>query len=122
MRFLADENCGGTLMSTLAAAGHDVKSIVRTQPGMEDGRVFALAESERRVLLTHDRGFGLLAERAQEKPPAIVLMRLRGLSAATRARIVLQAVSDLGKSINGHFVVIEHAGVRTRRYKDLEEQ
>lgn len=109
-------------MSTLAAAGHDVKSIVRTQPGMDDRKVFALAESEKRVLLTHDRGFGLLAERAKQKPPTIILMRLRGLNAVTRARIVLQVISDLGESIDGHFVVIEHAGVRTRRYKDLEER
>jgi predicted nuclease of predicted toxin-antitoxin system len=118
MRFLADENCSFTLISVLIAAGHDVNSIVRTMPGTDDDSVFALAKHENRVLLTHDRGFGRIAEQADERPPAIVLMRLRGMNSRSSAPIVVQAISDLGESIMGNVVVIEPASIRSRPYKD----
>jgi predicted nuclease of predicted toxin-antitoxin system len=117
MKFLADENCGFTLMSALTAAGHDVKSIVRIAPGISDESVFALAAQEGRILLTHDRDFGLIAESANERPPAIVLMRLRNISAKMRAQIVAQAIAELGESLGGHLTVIGLASIRSRPYK-----
>jgi len=117
MKFLADENCGSTLVTALTAAGHDVKSIARTGPGMNDESVFALAEKEGRVLLTHDRGFGRIAENAKERPPAIVLMRLRNIGAKTRAEIVARAIAETGELLAGHFTVIGVTSVRSRPYK-----
>ena len=118
MKILVDENCGPAFRSRLANAGHDVKTIRDIAPGVDDGAVFAMARAEGRVLLTHDRGFGNLAEQANARPPAILLMRLRTLGSATCAKLVVQALAELGDSLEGHFVVIEPRGIRTRSYKE----
>jgi predicted nuclease of predicted toxin-antitoxin system len=120
---LPNENPGGrelrwSLMNALAAAGHEVKPIVRTQLGMSDDAIFALAQSEGWTLLTYDQGFGLMAERAKQRPPAILLIRLRDLTAKTRARIVVDAISSLGPNAVGHVTVIEPHQVRSRPFKD----
>jgi predicted nuclease of predicted toxin-antitoxin system len=118
MRIMADENCGGTLMSALRKAGHDVEYIRDVAPGMGDEGVFALAHSDSRVLLTYDRDFGYIAERMTDRPPAVLLMRLHGLPVETNAAIVVQTIAELGDTLFGHFVVIGHAGFRARPYKD----
>ncbi|HEY4113933.1 MAG TPA: DUF5615 family PIN-like protein [Rhizomicrobium sp.] len=118
MKILADENCGATLVSALAAAGHDVKSIVRTQPGAGDEIVFDLACKEGRVLLTYDRDFGLLAEIASERPPAILLARLRKISSKARSQIIVQAIAGFGDALLGHLTVIEPHQIRSRPFKD----
>ena len=118
MRILADESCGTTLLSALRAAGHDVKWIREVEPGMGDDAVFALAVSEARVLLTYDRGFGYIAERATQLPPSVLLMRLHGSAVEVNAATVVRTIADLGDMLFGHFVVIGHAGFRTRPYKN----
>lgn len=118
MRVLADENCGSMLLSALTGAGHDVKAVARIEPGIADVDVFALAKQEDRILLTHDTGFGHIAELADARPPAITLMRLREVRAALRAKIVVRAITDLGGSLSGHFVVVGPTSVRMRPYKN----
>ena len=46
--------------------------------------LFRRARAERRIIVTDDRDFGLLAERAVDRPPAIVLIRLDPLANGTR--------------------------------------
>ena len=118
MNILADENCGFTLLSALADAGHDVVAIRDVGPGMDDKAVFELAVTERRVLLTNDQDFGYIVERAMAQPPSVLLMRFPDdLSAVTRAEIVVRVISNLGDQLIGHFVVIEPASVRARPFK-----
>ena len=85
---------------------------------MEDEAVFALAVSDARVLLTYDRGFGYIAERAAQLPPSVLLMRLHGSAVEANAAIVVRTISDLGDALFGHLVVIGHTGFRARPYKN----
>jgi predicted nuclease of predicted toxin-antitoxin system len=117
MKILADENCGLSFRSALANAGHDVRLIRDISPGLDDDAVFALAIEQGCVLLTHDRDFGNISERADARPPAIVLMRLRALNAATRAAMVVRVLAELGENLIGHFVVVEPHQVRSRPFK-----
>jgi predicted nuclease of predicted toxin-antitoxin system len=117
MLILADENCDRTIVIALREAGHDVTSITDAAPGLSDDGVLALAKSEHRILITHDHDFGMLAERAHERPPAIVLMRLSPLSSARRARAVVKTFEALGDKIMNRFVVVEPERVRDRAYK-----
>jgi predicted nuclease of predicted toxin-antitoxin system len=118
MRILADENCGPTLLSALRAAGHDVRWIRDVELGMDDEVIFALAIEDTRVLLTYDQDFGYIAQHAMELPPAVLLMRLHGLPVEANAAIVVRTIADMGDTLFGHFVVIEHASFRARPYKD----
>lgn len=117
MRILADENCDRVIVAQLRAGGHDVLSVAESMPGSSDPEIFAHAVKDQRMLLTHDHDFGLIAERAAQRPPAVVLMRLDPLSIAARAAMVSKAFETLGKDWLGRFVVIEPEQVRHRAFK-----
>ena len=117
MRILADENCDRLIVTTLRDAGHDVLYVIDLGGGERDADVFRQALADRRAILTHDRDFGLLAERELAQPPAIILMRLDPLARAARARRVLEALRLLGDTIGDEIVVIEPAQIRRRPYQ-----
>ena len=117
MKILADENCERDMIDALRREGHDVLSILDLSPSIDDGEVFNLAHNEDRVLLTNDRDFGVIAERANARPPAVVMMRLDRLSLSRRTEIVLHTFSELNASIDRQFIVIEPHQVRTRVYE-----
>jgi predicted nuclease of predicted toxin-antitoxin system len=117
MKVLADENCEREMIDSLRLAGHDVETILDMSPGIDDEMVFGLAQSESRVLLTGDHDFGLIAERATARPPAVLLMRLERLSLRRRIEIVLHILAELGEGIASQFIVIEPHQVRSRIYE-----
>jgi len=117
MRILADENCDRLVIAALREAGHDVVSVVEWGGGDSDDDLFRYARADRRVILTDDRDFGLLAERVVDRPPAIILMRLDPLSRAVRARRLVEALMHLGDGIGDELVVIEPAQIRRRPYQ-----
>ena len=117
MRILADENCDRLLVAALRDAGHDVISVAEWGGGDSDDDLFRRARAEHRIIVTDDRDFGLLAERAVDRPPAIVLIRLDPLARTARARRVAEAIGQLGDGISDELVVIEPAQIRRRRYQ-----
>jgi predicted nuclease of predicted toxin-antitoxin system len=117
VKILADENCEREMVEYLRAAGHDVVTILDMAPGIGDEAVFGIAQSEGRVLLTNDRDFGVIAEHADIRPPAIVLMRLERLSLHRRMELVSRTLAELAGSIHSQFVVIESHQIRTRVYE-----
>ncbi|MGH8567689.1 MAG: DUF5615 family PIN-like protein [Gammaproteobacteria bacterium] len=75
MRILVDENIPNITVQGLRAAGHDVLDIRGTaQQGLFDDALWNLAQSERRVLVTTDKGF---SEHRGETHWGILVIRLR---------------------------------------------
>jgi predicted nuclease of predicted toxin-antitoxin system len=71
MRFLLDENVHRGLLSFLTSLGHDVEL---SPKGLSNGKVFALANSEKRVLVTHDKDFAANAPIVNHA--GIILLRI----------------------------------------------
>lgn len=61
MRFLADENIPGPVAQRLRELGHDVLWAKEDHGGEQDDRLLALAQADRRVIVTCDTDFGELA-------------------------------------------------------------
>jgi predicted nuclease of predicted toxin-antitoxin system len=114
MLILADENCDAVLVARLRRAGHDVAHILEQRPGTPDGEILEAAIAEDRILLTNDLEFGILAERLEIFPPAVVLMRLDPLRADTRADIVTRFFAGMQNDWRGKFFVVEPGLVRER--------
>jgi len=75
MKVLVDENIPSITVQSLRAAGHDVLDIRGTpQQGLFDDASWNLAQSERRVLVTTDKGF---SEHRGEVHWGILVIRLR---------------------------------------------
>jgi hypothetical protein len=64
VRLLANENIPRAAVAALIAAGHDVAWVRQAAPGMPDPEVLAMAEREKRILVTFDNDFGELTAAA----------------------------------------------------------
>jgi len=117
VRLLADENCDRLLVAALREAGHDVVYVAEIARGSSDADLMRQAQTEHRAILTDDRDFGLLAEREQENPPTILLLRLYPLDRMARVKRAAEAVSSLGRTPGPELVVIEPAQIRCRPYR-----
>jgi predicted nuclease of predicted toxin-antitoxin system len=58
MKLLVDECTGPAVARWLEQQGHDVFSVYDQARGIDDERVIEIAQIERRILITNDRGFG----------------------------------------------------------------
>ena len=114
MLFLADENFPFAAVCALQAAGHDVAWIRTEAPGSSDEAVLARAEAERRVLVTFDKDFGLLAfNRRLPATVGIVLFRIRKCSALELAEAIAAAIAARS-DWPGHYSVVELHRIRMR--------
>lgn len=117
MRFLADENCDFAVVRALRDAGHDVALVKDRCRGADDEIVATVAQSEQRILVTEDKGFGQIVQALSAASVGIVLLRF---PTAARSRIgddVMNAVSTFGAQLERAFTVIEPGQVRITKLK-----
>jgi predicted nuclease of predicted toxin-antitoxin system len=116
MRILADENCDRLLVAMLRQTGYDVFYVAESASGESDADLMELARVQGRLILTDHRDFGLLAERALDRPPAVLLMRLDPLSRMARVTRVVEALHSLGDTLGDELIVVEPGQIRRRTY------
>jgi predicted nuclease of predicted toxin-antitoxin system len=117
MEFLADENVEAPIVAELRAAGHDVLYIIELGGSPSDDAVIELANTEQRILLTNDIGFGEKVFRSQRSLPGIVLLRFKNQDALLKAQVVSKVVQQLGHQLAGMFAVVTQTRVRMRELK-----
>ena len=105
MLFLADESCDAAVVRALRAAGHDVKSISETAPGLSDRAVLDRALTERRVLLTEDKDFGRLVF-AGVPTGGVVLMRFPMPARSLLPAAIVDFVGTRGRDLHGSYFVV----------------
>jgi predicted nuclease of predicted toxin-antitoxin system len=77
VRFLLDQSTDARLGVYLRRLGHDATRIGAEYPaGLADLAVLAIAERERRILITDDRDFGELVVRLEPPHAGIIYLRL----------------------------------------------
>lgn len=114
MKFLADESVFAPMVEGLRRLGHDVRTAKDAGIlGQPDERVFAVAISEKRVLLTLDKDFTRTARFNPKRCRGIVVARLFRLPVDEATRILVQAISNLDpEALAGRLVVVTREGVR----------
>ncbi len=113
MRLLVDESSGRRLAALLAQEGHDVVYCGDALPRMEDAKILAYAEKERRILVTDDKDFGELVWRLGKPAFGVVLLRFSTANERTKKE-VLQEVF-VRYAIEGHFTMVNEYSVRQRK-------
>ncbi len=114
MRILADENVDAPIIAWLAACGHDVRSICDSSPGASDEAVVALAERDKRVIITSDRDFGELVFRHGARPAGVVYLRLGALTPAELLARFQAAWAAIESRAAGSFIVLTPGPIRVR--------
>lgn len=114
MQLLANENVPRLTVEALRTAGHDLIWARTDMAGSSDEEVLARATTEGRILLTHDKDFGVLAFHAGL--PATCGIILIRLGKADPDRVVTRTVEAVASRSDwaGHFSVIDERRIRMR--------
>ena len=114
MRILADENMSRSTILALRAAGYDVVAVKEQHPGLADEDILHMAQSDHRLIISHDKDFGELAVRCGlPASSGIILFRVsRGTPHDDAARIV--AILGSREDWPRHFSVVDDEKIRMR--------
>jgi predicted nuclease of predicted toxin-antitoxin system len=114
VRWLADECVDAGLVGRLRDAGHDVSYTAEVSSGASDVDVLRQAETETRLLLTEDKGFGELVFRLKLSVPGVVLLRLDPEKHLLKWKRLEAAIARFGERLFGRYLVIEEGRFRSR--------
>jgi predicted nuclease of predicted toxin-antitoxin system len=113
-RLVADEGVDKAIVEALRADGFDVTYFAESGAGSLDTEVLAAARHNHCPLVTCDKDFGELVFRQGLTSAGVVLIRLNGMSADSKARTACQAIVDHLPELLGAFTVISPGTVRIR--------
>ena len=115
MRILADENIPGSVVKTLRGDGHDVVWILDIAAGSGDNRVFDIAISQTRILLTQDKDFAArAARRTNPGLDGLILLRPDGIGAIEIANFVTRTINSRD-DWRGQFAILKQNSIRLRK-------
>jgi predicted nuclease of predicted toxin-antitoxin system len=115
VNLVADEGVDRPIVERLRRDGHDVLYVAELSPSVPDDDVLEQANARNAVLLTADKDFGELVYRQRLVHAGVVLLRLAGLSNATKASLVAEVCRDRAVELVGAFSVIAPGQVRIRQ-------
>ena len=118
MRCVADENVDASIVNALRSAGHDVWYAAEEGRGVLDHELLQKAAGDDALLLTSDKDFGVLVFRQGKATAGVLLLRLAGLPADEKDRIVTQAVGEHQGKLQGAFSVLTRSALRIRNVPD----
>ncbi len=117
MRFLGDMGIASSTMRWLKTQGHDAKHL--RDEGLQrlpDDEIFAKAETEERIVLTCDLGFGDIAVAAGKALPSVIIFRLqdeRPANVNRRLEVILREAATELK--DGAIISVDEYRYRVRR-------
>ena len=112
MKFLVDECTGPAAARWLEQQGHDVFSVYDRARGVDDERVMEIAQTEKRILITNDRGFGEKVFRERRPHHGVVFLRLNNERSANKIRVLDQLISQHSDMLSDRFVVVTESRIR----------
>ena len=114
MNLLCDEGVDSRIVEQLRRDGHDALYVAEMEPGIGDSVVLQRANEHNALLVTEDKDFGELVYRQGLVHLGVVLVRLHGLSSATKSRIVSAIFVQHEMEMANSFTVISPGMVRIR--------
>lgn len=102
MKFLTDENLGVQIPLFLKSLGYDVTSVTEVALSRPDIDVLAIANEEKRILLTTDKDFGELVFKEKLVHFGVILLRLKDESVENKKKVLLRELKS-GKNFEGKY-------------------
>ena len=117
MNFVADESVDRQIVERLRHDGHEVWAVAEMDPSVMDEQVLELANKRSAPLITADKDFGELVFRQNMLSHGVVLIRLSGLLAESKANLVSAVIGRYLSETFQNFTVITPNGVRIRKIR-----
>lgn len=114
MRWLGDENLEAEYVRWLRGNGHDVLWACEAKPSASDPYWLDFAFRARRVVVTSDRGFGLLVVREQLPTAGVVLLRLHQTVLSLRLSALEKHWPEIERHCPGNFITVTERKLRIR--------
>ena len=114
MKILADANIEAAIILWLRSCGHDVLWAAELSPSNPDTELVSLANSQERVLLTHDRDFGELVFLRGILSRGAILLRFDVALQSDRLRLLQHHWPTIEAHAQGNFIVVSERKVRLR--------
>jgi len=115
---VADENVDREIVTRLRESGFSIVYIAENNAGISDDEVLEQASSRHAILLTADKDFGEMVFQRRLISEGVILFRLAGLSAQSKAQLIEAVLSDHEIELYGAFTVISPGLVRIRQRID----
>ncbi|MEW5768414.1 MAG: DUF5615 family PIN-like protein [bacterium] len=115
MNLVADESVDKPIVDRLRDEGYDVWYITEMSPSLTDESVLHCANVRQALLLTADKDFGEMVYRQGLIHGGVVLLRLTGLTAITKADIMSKMFAEHASELLEAFSVITPNMIRIRR-------
>ncbi len=115
MTIVADESVDKQIVDRLRSHGHDVRFVAELDPGIDDEVVLQQSRELGAVLLTADKDFGELVFRQRRVHSGVVVIRLAGVRAGTKAELVATAFELHADEFNQGFAVLSLRALRLRK-------
>jgi predicted nuclease of predicted toxin-antitoxin system len=112
VRFLVDECAGPFLAAWLAQRGHDVFSVFASARGADDDWILNKANTDERILITNDKGFGEKIFRSGAPHQGVVLLRLSNETPKEKTAVFERLLSSFPDRLEGAYVVVSEKKVR----------
>lgn len=115
MNILCDEGVDSQIVAQLRHDGNLVLYVAEMEPGISDEIVLLRANQRDALLVTEDKDFGELVFRQGLIHQGVILIRMHGMSSATKAQIVSGAFRQYSKEMPDAFTVIATGTTRIRK-------
>lgn len=114
LKLLADENVAPRVVEVLRKEKFDILSIVEKKlSGASDERILKLARRQRRIILTHDKDFGNLVHRPDQKHGGVILLRLRNQSPTNVIRNLTPFLRKIkSEKVKNRLVIFQEGKIR----------
>lgn len=120
LKFLADVNIEKPIIDFLRFSGYDVKWIPDYDCQMRDDELLALAEAEKRILLTNDKDFGEFAHLQRRVGAGIILFRTHEFTSKKKLLLLRKLLTEHEGKLFQRFVVISRRAFRITSMGELK--
>lgn len=102
-------------MKFLRSEGYDVFSITEENPSIDDLSVLQKAYSQKRVLITNDKGFSKLIFKDKKKSEGVILIRMPFDDTVEKISRLQDLLINKSKDLQGSFATITKQRIRIKR-------
>lgn len=115
IHFLIDLGVSKKVEEWLQEQGYNITAVRELNPKMTDKDILNLADSENRMVITMDKGFGELVYGSGLSHSGVLLLRLESASGEEKVGIITKILSEYSDELRNNFCVFQNGKLRIRK-------